>query len=269
MDAVVCRAIAPLYASPEIGELADEVLFGMTVRISGRQNGFCRVETGYRYTGWVPEECLLECDADRWETAALFQVSCGWADVLDAPRVQGRRLADLPRGGRLCPDPARKEENAWTPVLLPDGAAGWVPARCLERRPGDWHAQDPSALRRALCDAARSYLGAQYRWGGKTVQGVDCSGLVSMAYLLNGITIYRDAKLKEGFALHPIPLEEIRPADLLFFPGHVAMYLGKGLFIHSTAHNGSQGCCIASLSPSDARFRADLRDSITAAASIF
>ena len=60
MDAVVCRAIAPLYASPEIGELADEVLFGMTVRISGRQNGFCRVETGYRYTGWVPEECLQE-----------------------------------------------------------------------------------------------------------------------------------------------------------------------------------------------------------------
>lgn len=269
MDAVVCRAIAPLYATPEIGELADEVLFGMTVRICGRQDGFCRVETCYRYFGWVPEEYLLECDADKWEAAAFLQVSRSWADVLDAPRVQGRRLADLPRGGRLCPDPGREEENGWMPVLLPDGAAGWVPARYLELVPGDWRTQDPAKLRRALCDTARSYLGAQYRWGGKTVQGVDCSGLVSMAYLLNGITIYRDAKLKEGFELHPIPLEEIRPADLLFFPGHVAMYLGKGLFIHSTAHDGSQGCCIASLSPDDARFRADLRDSITAAASIF
>lgn len=269
MDAVVCRAIAPLYASPKIGELADEVLFGMTVRIWEHQNGFCRVETCYRYTGWVPEECLLECDADRWAASALLQVNRSWMDVLDAPRVQGRCLADLPRGGRLCCDPMRSEENGWTPVLLPDGAAGWAPTRCLEPLPGDWRAQDPAALRRALCSTARSYLDTQYRWGGKTVQGIDCSGLVSMCYLLNGIIIYRDAKLKEGFALHPVPLEEIRPADLLFFPGHVAMYLGEGLFIHSTAHNGSQGCCIASLSPDDPRFRADLRGSITAAASIF
>ena len=76
-----------------------------------------------------------------------------------------------------------------------------------------------------MCIRDRSYLGAQYRWGGKTPLGIDCSGIVSMAYLLNGVTIYRAAAIKSGFALHEISLEAAKPGDLLFFPGHVAMYL--------------------------------------------
>ena len=90
-----------------------------------------------------------------------------------------------------------------------------------------------------------------------------------MAYMLNGIIIYRDAKLMDGFDLHAIPVSEVRPADLLFFPGHVAMYLGQGLFIHSTGHQGTEGCCIASFSPEDKRYREDLARSVQAAGSIF
>ena len=47
------------------------------------------------------------------------------------------------------------------------------------------------------------YMGTHYRWGSKSPRGIDCSGMVSMAYMLCGIFIHRDAKLLEGYPLCP------------------------------------------------------------------
>ncbi|WP_241425298.1 C40 family peptidase [Clostridium beijerinckii] len=96
---------------------------------------------------------------------------------------------------------------------------------------------DEEDLRNNLVSSAVSYIGTQYRWGGKTPLGIDCSGLCSMAYMLNGILIYRDAKIKEGFPIKEITFKQIKKGDLIFFPGHVAMYLGNGKYIHSSTSN--------------------------------
>ena len=113
------------------------------------------------------------------------------------------------------------------------------------------------------------YRGTHYRWGGKSPLGIDCSGLVSMAYLLCGIVIYRDAHIKENFPIHEIPLENIKPGDLLFFPGHVAMYIGDGRYCHSTAKSGDNGFTVNSLDPNAPDYRADLPKMITQVGSYF
>ena len=59
-----------------------------------------------------------------------------------------------------------------------------------------------------------------------------------MAYMLNGINIYRDAKLQSGFPIKPISKEELKKADLIYYPGHIAMYLGDNKIIHATNSNG-------------------------------
>ena len=124
-------------------------------------------------------------------------------------------------------------------------------------------------IRRAVTESAMKYLGTQYRWGGKSSQGLDCSGLTFMSYFLNGILIYRDAGIRPQYPVHSIPSGRLGPADLIYFPGHVAMYLGKGRFIHSTAFRATPCVTINSLDPADSLYRPDLAASVTGYGSIF
>ena len=271
MRAVVTAAICPLMSGPALQcERADEALGGMIVELlEDTGTGWRLVCTHYGYTGYAPESCLLfgEETAARWAGREKKVVLRGACDVLAWPDVAAWPVTSLVRGDLVSPE--GEEKDGWQRVLLPDGREGHIRAGFLGRRYTAPVYEDQEGMRSALVDAALAYRGAHYRWGGKTPMGIDCSGLCSMAYMLCGVIIWRDAAIKEGYPVRPIPRERMAPGDLLFFPGHVAMYLGDGRYIHATARAGDDGVVINSLRPGHADYRADLAGSLTAVGSIF
>ena len=80
-------------------------------------------------------------------------------------------------------------------------------------------------------------VGVPYRYGGSTITGFDCSGLVQFAYAGAGKSIPRTTA-DQWRQLSPVAGHDLRVGDLLFFRiggwiSHVGLYLGRGRFVHA------------------------------------
>jgi len=86
---------------------------------------------------------------------------------------------------------------------------------------------------------AEAFLGVPYLWGGRSADGVDCSGLLQLVLQRAGIAAPRDSDQQAatlGQAL-PVPWDcaRLHAGDLVFFPGHAGIALGDGRFLHANA----------------------------------
>ncbi len=82
---------------------------------------------------------------------------------------------------------------------------------------------------------AERFLGAPYLWGGKTVLGLDCSGLVQVALSACGVACPRDSDLQEGALGTAADASDLQRGDLIFWKGHVAIVRDRDTLIHANA----------------------------------
>ncbi len=253
---------APLYCKPcALAERDDEAWFGQTAKVLDEpEAGWLRVRLEYGYESYLEAAHL----GPVLEGGEARIVRAPWADVLEAPRYQASLCLTLPRGSRVR---ALAQESDWTRMALPEGGEGYIRTCHLLALPPEPVGREAALLRGQIADAAFGYLGCQYRWGGRTPAGLDCSGLCHAAYLLSGVAIYRNARLEEGYPVREIPRSQLQIGDLLYFPGHIALYLGGGRYIHASGSVGR--VALGSLRPDDLDYRADLAESLLYAGSVF
>lgn len=239
--AIVNKGIIPLRSRPSnMSECIDEVLLGMNIEIlKSFKNNWFYIRTDYNYEGYIHGEGLIIDNNKylKWNREKNKVVINSFADVLNKPEASGIVLKKLTRGACLIYLNEISINKKFAKVKMPSGEEGWLRCSFLDDLKTSYDIEDEKALRNSIAESALSYLGTQYRWGGKTPEGIDCSGLCSMAYMLNGILIYRDAKIKDGFPIKEIPYNKLKRGDLIFFPGHVALYLGNNEYIHSSTSN--------------------------------
>lgn len=265
---ILNETVVPINLHPRFdSEMADEGLYGMIVKLlKDVGDGWYYIETHYNYNGYVHESNMImdEEKVKIWEENANSIITHSIVDVLPKAKYQGSLQKLLTRGASIIL--TGKEEKNWVEVQLADGNKGWVKKVFVGDKITSYNKENEEELREKLVNTAMLYMGTQYRWGGKSPLGLDCSGLCSISYMLNGIIIYRDAVRKDEY-MRKIELEEIKPGDLLFWPGHVAMYIGDDKYIHSSS--GNSGVAINSLNPEDKEFKASLAKTITDIGTIF
>jgi len=77
---------------------------------------------------------------------------------------------------------------------------------------------------------ASEQVGRRYCWGGTGPYCFDCSGLVQRAWGSVGVHLPRTAGAMSS-ALDEVPLDHVRPGDVLWWPGHVGIYAGRGWMV--------------------------------------
>lgn len=222
------RWVAGLDADEQIGTcVLSQLLLGERVLVEEvRPDGWARVVAieqpaarldARGYPGWLPREQL----APTRDTPTAEEL------VVDATATA---LRDAPGGDVVLPGViigtrlavAGPAYQGWRPVWAPGHERPlWALARDLAPLPTrPPHAEEVLAVAGRLLDVA-------YVWGGVSAYGIDCSGLIHLAWRRFGVRLPRDAGDQAG-ATTPLTLGDERPGDLYFFarPGRPIHHIG-------------------------------------------
>jgi hypothetical protein len=130
--------------------------------------------------------------------------------------------------------------SAPPPYSPPSPRLETLPAGELRR--SDWDGSGGAGELRnrgeELADFALGLRGIQYRYGGATRTGFDCSGLVFYSHQQLGLTVPRTSR-EQAEGARQIKESKLRRGDLVFFKiggrrvNHVGIYIGEQLFVHA------------------------------------
>lgn len=269
--AVVKTDIAPIFEAPGTSKpRLDEMLLGMTAKVLEREDEWCRVESEWGFVGFLATQNLVfgQAEATVWGHYGKMAARAPYVDILAVPSAEGAIVASLPKGGLLHPT-GPQDESGYLPVALPDGTVGYARGGNLMPQLSGHVKQAEKDAREAIASTALSYLGVQHRRGGRSPLGIDDTGLVLMAYRLNGVALSRGLQPNRDGPLYTVKQEDLGMGDVLLFEGHMGIYLGEGSFVHATNKTGSDGVVVNSLLPASPFYRQDLACTVKACGSLF
>ncbi len=267
--------------------LETQELMGTVVEIVGEKGYWREILSPQPYKAWVTEKGLTEMTAaevEEYKAATKVMFTGLYGHVYTEPSLKSATLCDLVGGDllRLHREGSKASRKGhvkekWTKIQLPSGKTGWVQSgsiaehkgfRSIAKGEGNSDSVSEQETEMIISQALK-LVGAPYLWGGMSAKGVDCSGLVRISHLMNGILLPRNASQQihcgdrvemtidkgfwndrsdaAGFRTEMLArIANLQRGDLVFFgtPAmeegqkdrvtHVGIYLGDGKIIHSS-----------------------------------
>jgi hypothetical protein len=216
----IVGAVAPLRRSPAPDAALDtQALYGETVVVYEERDGWAWAQLERDgYVGFLPASALGPMrEADH-------RIVVPWSFGYPGPSIKRPPTVALPLGARL-EIVARDGDFA----IAADGLHVF-----------DRHVSPLSALAPDFVAVAERFLDAPYLWGGRTWQGIDCSGLVQTALAEAGLPAPRDSDMQEAALGAPVSFDDdllgLRRGDLVFWRGHVGIMSDPATLLHANGY---------------------------------
>ncbi|WP_129787859.1 C40 family peptidase [Promicromonospora panici] len=173
-----------------------------------------------------PAQAATATEVSTTLAGAPVQGTLNTAD-LNALTAQARQTVAAAGVVAVAPNAELKVEKTAVSVVSAAENAEYQAERAAEE------AERIAAERRAsVVSIAMRYLGVPYVWGGTTPAGFDCSGFTSYVYAQVGIDLPRTSS-SQRYAGTVVSWAEALPGDLIWTPGHIAIYAGDGMQIEA------------------------------------
>lgn len=269
---IALKGAVNLRAEPkQQSELLSQYLLGEKFEIKSKEGNYLQVETSDKLSGWIHQSGVTVMDSgvqeEEFSDRRMICVS-HYSTLHEKESRDSLPVAQVFLGTVLNLDePITNyylKTREWLRVKLPDNAIAFlnkndfnVLANYEER-----YYYNP----KTVVDTALSLIGVPYLWGGTTPAGIDCSGMVHLAYRMAGRKLPRNSyqQAEEGSLLETDDdFLSLEAGDLLFFRegervSHVGIALGNGRFIHSSLTCGQ--VAITSMKKKDQDFIQLFRD---------
>ena len=217
----ITAAKVPLHNGPDSDTgVGSELIYGDDVTVYDEAGNWAWVQNNRDgYVGYLPSGCLSPDMAQpTHKVTALSTFAYSAADLktpLPFKLYMNSRLHIVEHEGDY--------------MRLQDG-------RFVHRR----HVAELQEVADDFVSVAERYLEVPYLWGGRTCDGIDCSGLVQIAYEFAGLACPRDSDMQQSLAGRALDLggmEEMQRGDLVFWPGHVAIMVDDAMLLHANARD--------------------------------
>lgn len=212
--AEVTAIVANLRRAPD-GARDRQLLLGTRITVFEQRERWCYVQSTLDgYVGYLRSDHLgsVSTPSHRVSTPATHAYT---SDDMKTPE-----LCALPFGARLT---VTNETRKFFETPL-----GFVPKKHL--RPLDMPFSDPVSV-------AQMFFGTPYLWGGNSIWGIDCSGLVQAGCLACGLPCPGDSDMQEAELGERLPDDApLQRGDAVFWKGHVGWMVDEATLLHANAH---------------------------------
>lgn len=228
-------AVIPVRAqAAHRSEMVTQLLFGEAYEVTDWQQDWAHIRTLYdNYEGYV----------DTHQIAWMHESTYENLYVAHKPKTASMlmRVHDEVRGVDFIISPG-------STLPLYDEQHIQLGTEKYTIAPTDAYAD---SSKHGIVNMAKTFMNSPYLWGGRSIMGIDCSGLVQVVHKIVGITLPRDAS-QQALVGNNVEWADAREGDIAFFDNengrivHVGIVQDKHIIVHSsgkvrTDHLDAQG----------------------------
>ena len=199
-----------IYKEPhESSEVTSQIIYGERFKIFSKNRNWIKIKTSYdNYIGYIKNKQYIKNFNPQYKVNVLK------AKIYTKPNSASKSY--LPLGSKL----SLEKENKY---YLKISKNKWIKKKDIK---------EINHKEKNFIKFFTKFLKVNYKWGGKTFKGIDCSALLQIFFYYNNLFYPRDTKDQINYSTKK-KSKKFKKGDIIFWKGHVAICLNSKQLIHA------------------------------------